>query len=99
MARKHQKAQQSLVSGSLTLPFLWSALFSASLETVARRSLLLATGNFTLGEYQRMMCEKATALQGTAVAAVSPAPTPEALLAPWHRIAKANAKRLRRTQS
>lgn len=86
------------MSEALTLPFLWSGLYSASLETMARRSLLFATGNFTLGEYQRMMCEKAAALQGTTVAAMSPAPTPEALMAPWHRIARANALRLRRAQ-
>ncbi|MDF2095202.1 hypothetical protein [Aquibaculum arenosum] len=99
MARKNQKKPKSRGSRPLPLPVLWTDMLAASMETIARRSLLIATGNFTLTEYQRMVCEKAKALQGTALAAATGTPTPEALLAPWHRIAKANAKRLRRAQS
>lgn len=98
MARKNQKKPKSRGSQTLPLPVLWTDMLAASMETMARRSLLVATGNFTLGEYQRMVCEKAAALQGSAVAAATGSHTPEALLAPWHRIAKANAKRLRRSQ-
>lgn len=99
MARKKQKKPRSGGAQTLPLPVLWTDMLAASMETIARRSLLIATGNFTLTEYQRMVCEKAKALQGTALAAAAGTPTPEALLAPWHRIAKANAKRLRRAQS
>src|SRR5690554_1181941 len=78
MARKNQKKPKSRGSRPLPLPVLWTDMLAASMETIARRSLLIATGNFTLTEYQRMVCEKAKALQGTALAAAAGTPTLEA---------------------
>ena len=67
----------------------------ASWETIARRSLMIAQGTCSLAEYQRMAMEKAAALQQSALAVMS-GRGEKAALAPWHRRATANAKRLRR---
>jgi hypothetical protein len=77
------------------LPLMMAELMMASWETIALRSLMIAQGTCSLAEYQRMAMEKATALQQSALAVMS-GRGETAALAPWHKHATANAKRLRR---
>jgi hypothetical protein len=70
-------------------------LFTASWETMARRSSMIAKGVCTPAEYQRMVIEKAAALQQSAIAVMTGRGN-KAALAPWHKRATANARRLRR---
>jgi len=69
----------------------------ASWQTVAYRMGMIARGTCSAVEYQRMATEKLIAMQQSALAAMLPSRNRgTALLAPWHRAASANAKRLRR---
>jgi hypothetical protein len=69
----------------------------ASWQTMAYRMSMMALGTCPPAEYQKMAMEKLVAAQRSAVAALQPGRHPEtALLAPWHRAAAANAKRLGR---
>ena len=67
----------------------------ASWETIARRSLMMLQGTCSPAEYRRMATEKAAAMQLSALAIMRGRGKTQAL-APWHRRATANAKRLRR---
>ncbi len=82
----------------LPLPLLMAELAFASWETVLRRTAMMAAGNCSLAEYQRMVLEKAEAAQRSALAmmTLSGQRGLRAAVAPWHRRARANAKRLRR---
>ena len=88
MARRRRAA--------LPFPFMLAELAFASWETVARRMLMMADGTCSPAEYQRMVFEKAKAAQRSSRAASRRSRKPAALLAPWHKGATANAKRLRR---
>jgi hypothetical protein len=77
------------------LPMLVTELVLASWETVARRTAMIARGACTPTEYQRMIIEKVAALQESTMAMMT-GRGKKAGLAPWHRRAKANARRLRR---
>ena len=66
----------------------------ASWETIAQRSLMIVQGTCSPSEYQRMTMEKALAMQQSALA-VMRGRGKKAALAPWHRRATSNAKRLR----
>jgi len=77
------------------LALLMTGLITASWETIARRSLMMARSTCTPAEYQRMVMEKAAAAQESALALLT-GRGPKAALTPWHRRATANAKRLRR---
>jgi hypothetical protein len=81
-----------------SLPFTIADLSLASWETIIRRTLLMATGRCTPGEYRRMVREKASALGISAakLAFSKRTPSAAALIAPWHKRATANARRLRR---
>ena len=81
------------------LPLMTAQLMVASWEVIARRGLLMAQNRCSPLEYHRMMTEKIEAAQLSAVAlmAVGGAASLAAVLAPWHRRAKANARRLRRS--
>jgi len=70
----------------------------ASWETIARRTLMMSRGACSAAEYQRMVQEKMAALSQTMALLSRPGglPNPAALIAPWHRKATANARRLRR---
>jgi len=70
-------------------------LMMASWETIARRSLMMVQGTCSPKEYQRMAMEKAAALQQSAIAVMT-GRGKRAALAPWHKRAAANARRLRR---
>jgi hypothetical protein len=81
------------------LPLMWTELALASWETIARRSLLMASGACSPDEYQRMAAEKLQALsRSTRILASgrTGATAVAAALRPWHSLATANAKRLRR---
>ena len=77
------------------LSLMMAELLTASWETVARRTSMIAQGTCTPKEYQRMMLEKAAALQQSAIAVMT-GRGKKAALAPWHKRATANARRLRR---
>ena len=77
------------------LPVMMAELMMASWETIALRSLMMVQGTCSLAEYQLMATEKAAALQQSALAVMSGGGE-RAALAPWHRSATANARRLRR---
>jgi hypothetical protein len=70
-------------------------LVMASWETIARRTAMIARGTCTPAEYQRMVREKAAALQQSAIAVMTGSGD-KAALRPWHKRATANARRLRR---
>ena len=78
-----------------TFPGLMAELAMASWETIARRTAMIARGTCTPAEYQRMVIEKAGALQQSAMAVMT-GRGKKAVLAPWHKRATANARRLRR---
>jgi hypothetical protein len=80
------------------LPLLLAELAFASWETMLRRSAMIAAGTCSAAEYQRMVLEKAEAARRSALAMMAPGGSRglEAALAPWHRRARANARRLRR---
>jgi hypothetical protein len=68
----------------------------ASWETVARRSLMAAQGTCSPAEYRRMTDEKMrAAFESSLWMARNPGKVGAGALAPWHRRAVANARRLR----
>ena len=69
-------------------------LMMASWETIARRSLMMVRGTCSPTEYQRMVAEKAAAMQLSALAVMGGRGKRQ-VLTPWHKRATANAKRLR----
>ena len=79
------------------LPLMMVELAMAASETIFHRTWLMATGQCSPMEYQRMVLEKLKAAQSTGWRALSPAAYGPALLASWHRTARSNAKRLRRS--
>ena len=80
---------------SRALPVMMAELMVASWETIARRTAIIARGTCTPAEYQRMVMEKAAALQQSAIAVMT-GRGEKAALRPWHKRATANARRLRR---
>ena len=79
-----------------SLPLMLSELAAASAETIARRTALALSGRCSPSEYQKMVAEKVKAAQQTATAAMVPGVAATALLAPWHKAARGNSRRLRR---
>jgi hypothetical protein len=77
---------------------MMTELALASWETILHRSAMMIGGTCTDAEYRRMLFEKLQAAQHSTLAMMMPhtAYDPDALLAPWHRAARANARRLRR---
>lgn len=82
---------------ALPLPLLMAELAVASWETMLRRTMMMAEGTCSAAEYQRMVLEKAEAMQRSALAmmTLSGQRGLRAAVTPWHRRARANAKRLR----
>ena len=74
---------------------MMAELMMASWETIARRGLMMVQGTCSPAEYRRMAVEKAAALQQSALAVMT-GRGDKAALAPWHKRATANARRLRR---
>lgn len=77
------------------LAAIMSELTIAAWETIAHRAFMMAHSACTRTEYQRMIMEKLAASQQSALGLMSGRGT-RAALAPWHKRATANAKRLRR---
>jgi hypothetical protein len=77
------------------LPAIMTELMFSSFETIARRSWMLAQGKCSPTEFARMVLEKQQALSLSGFALLSGA-SATSILAPFHRGATANAKRLRR---
>ena len=80
---------------------MFAQMATASMETIARRTGMMASGRCSAAEYQRMVAEKAKAAVETAVVLAKPGAakrknTGAMALAPWHRAVVANAKRLRK---
>jgi hypothetical protein len=78
------------------LPLMLLELAMAASETIFHRTWLMATGRCSPAEYQRMLAEKVKAAQLSGRLAMSHADG-SAFLAPWHRAARRNARRLRRS--
>jgi hypothetical protein len=83
---------------TLSLPIMIGDMTLSSLETIARRTWMMAQGRCSTAEYRRMVLEKARAAHCSASALVTSRGKDRALavLAPWHSRAKANARRLRK---
>lgn len=81
------------------LPVLLAEMTLASWETIARRSLMIAAGSCSPAEYRRMVREKAIAMQRSGLALMLSPDRVSAALAPWHRAARANARRLRKRRA
>ena len=77
------------------VPVMMTQLMLASWETIYHRSLLMAQGACTALEYQRMVAEKAAAMQAASLALLA-GQGHAAVLAPYLNRARANARRLRR---
>jgi hypothetical protein len=77
-----------------TVPVLMTELMLASWETIFRRSLLMAQGACSMAEYQRMVMEKAAAMQASSLALMM-GKGQEAMVRPYLQKARANARRLR----
>ncbi len=75
---------------------MMAQLSLASWETIWRRGLMMASGTCSAEEYQRMVTEKAAAMQTSMLAAMT-GRGQAAMLAPYLVRARGNAKRLRRT--
>ena len=81
-----------------TFPRLLTELALNSWETIARRTLMMATARCSPAEYRRMIKEKeeAMALSGAVFVGGRGKVTAARLIAPWHARSSANAKRLRK---
>jgi hypothetical protein len=76
------------------LPAMMTEMMFSSFETIARRGWMLAQGKCSPTECARMVMEKQQALALSGLALLSGA-SAASILAPFHRGATANAKRLR----
>ena len=77
------------------LPMMMTELTLASWETIFHRTLMMAQGRCSPDEYQRMVLEKAAALQASALAMMTGRGN-AAVVAPYLVRSRANARRLRR---
>jgi hypothetical protein len=83
---------------TILLPMMILELAFASWETIGRRGQMMARGKCSPAEYSRMVLEKMAAAtrSGSVVSRSKRVPDWTAILDPWHRTAKSNARRLRR---
>jgi len=77
------------------LSAMMTQLTLSSWETIYRRGLMMAQGTCSAAEYQRMVMEKAAAMQRSTMAMMM-GRGHEAALAPYLVRSRANARRLRR---
>ena len=77
-----------------TVPVMMTELMLASWETIFRRGLLMAQGACSVAEYQRMVMEKAAAMQASSLALMA-GKGQQAMVRPYLQKARANARRLR----
>ncbi len=76
------------------LPAMMAELAFSSWETIFHRSMMMAQGTCDIAEYQRMVTEKADAVQASAMALMTGGGHAEAV-APFLTRSRANARRLR----
>ena len=90
---KHHKTPRSSALALMT-----AELAFASWEVIARRSLLMAQNRCSPLEYHRMVSEKMQAARHSTATLMASGGQASlaAMLAPWHRRSRANARRLRR---
>jgi hypothetical protein len=88
-ARRRRKAA--------SMPKMMANMTKASLETITYRSILMAQNACPPEEYVRMVQEKTEAAMESGMKWMMSGglASMESLMAPWHRRAVANAKRLR----
>jgi hypothetical protein len=79
---------------SRSLPAMMTELTIASWETIYRRSLMMAQGTCSAAEYQRMVMEKAAAVQASSLALLT-GRGHAAAVTPYLVRSRANARRLR----
>ncbi len=91
MARKKHRS-------TAALPLKFAQLGLASMEVIARRTMLMASGKCSPAEYRRMVREKmaAAAATGMKLMTTGGRASTASLISPWHSKATANVKRLRR---
>ncbi len=77
------------------LPAMMTQLTLSSWETIFHRTMMMAQGTCSAAEYQRMVMEKAAAMQASTVALMTGRGN-AAALAPYLVRSRANARRLRR---
>jgi hypothetical protein len=93
--RQVRSRRESQALQAVRLPAIMTELMVSSFETIARRSWMVAQGKCSPTEFARMVLEKQQALSLSGFALLSGA-SAASILAPFHRGATANAKRLRR---
>ncbi len=74
---------------------MMTQLALSSWETIFHRGLMMAQGTCSAAEYQRMIMEKAAAMQASTMALMTGRGN-AAVLAPYLVRSRANARRLRR---
>ena len=79
---------------SRNFPAMMTQLTLASWETIYHRTLMMAQGTCSVSEYQRMVTEKAAAMQASSMALMT-GRGHAAALAPYLVRSRANARRLR----
>jgi hypothetical protein len=79
---------------SRNLPAMMTQLTLSSWETICHRTLMMVQGTCSVAEYERMIMEKAAAMQDSTLALMSGRGN-AAALAPYLVRSKANARRLR----
>ena len=77
------------------LPAMMTQLTLSSWETIFHRTLMMAQGTCSAAEYQRMVMEKAAAMQASTLAMMTGRGN-AAAMAPYLVRSLANARRLRR---
>ena len=77
------------------LPVVMAQLTATSWETIFHRTAMMAQGTCSAAEYQRMVAEKVAAMQASTLAAMT-GRGHSAILAPYLKRSRANARRLRR---
>jgi hypothetical protein len=87
---------ESHVFQTVRLPAMMTEMMLSSIETIARRSWMLAQGKCSPTECMRMVLEKQQALALSGFALLRGA-SAASILAPFHRGVTANAKRLRQS--
>ncbi len=80
---------------SRNLSAMMTQLTLSSWETIFHRSVMMAQGTCSAAEYQRMVMEKAAAMQAASLAMMTGRGN-AAVLAPYLVRSRANARRLRR---
>ena len=96
--KSRKRSRKRPAKSALSLSLMIGEMALSSMETIGRRTGLIAQGRCSPSEYRRMVQEKAAAAQESALALACSGGKlePRALLSPWHSRVTANAKRLRR---